>query len=189
MPLIDVVDVVGAAREVRRRAGLSKPPYSTHELMKHSYPDVAVTGEEMPPVVFEVLIRSRDLEQEHRTIVYNRSINNDARRVGIAHALGHIQFDTDEARKCTATVGQLRRVALEEQRADIFAGELLCPLSDLDSHFSDVRNLFPRKDVEKRLMADLIDRCASRFKVPSGFIRWRLYDLAYLRKSSFCLAE
>lgn len=184
MPLIDLVDIFTTARDFRARAGLVGPPYSTHKLMEAVFPDILVTGRTFPIEVLEAVRRTND----GTTIFYNRAVNNDARRVGIAHGMAHVHFgdlNADAENECGVSFGSIRRVPLHEQRADLLAGELLTPLLELDVYFRDVKALFPRKTIEKHALDDMVDRCSSLFQVPSGFIRWRLYDLQALRRSHF----
>jgi Zn-dependent peptidase ImmA (M78 family) len=77
------------------------------------------------------------------------------------------------------------RSAERERRADVFAAEVLVPLEEL--HDMMPRHLRPRTAANKRALADIVDRAASRFNVPRSFIRWRMKDLLHLRRSSFFL--
>jgi len=185
--LVSFGRVVAAAHRLRERAELTKPPYSARTLIERCFPALVVTGESLPRGVFE----ATTIHDGKRIIVYNRRINTAAQRVAIAHGLAHLLFDLVDKRGRLECHGVEAREAAGgnhdavERRADLFAGELLVPFDDLDAHFEG--DLFPRSPAARRVFDDDVDHVASTFKVPPGFVRWRLFDLAWLRKTNFHL--
>lgn len=189
MPLIDVGAIVGRAAWVRARAGLANadPPYSTHTLIEAAFPDVVVSGADLPHGVYELAERAPG----RRSLWYARGVSQAAQRVGLAHGLHHLMTDLREEaglRECNTMQRQLevRRVLPAnpiEVACDLFAGELLVPFAILDRMAP--RDLFPHTPAAQQGWQDEVDRLASLFHVPAGFMRWRLYDLAHLRKTHF----
>lgn len=184
MPLIDLAEILAVARDARAASGQTGPPYSTDTLIQALAPDVLVTGAELPTRILEQVL----IADGKRTIFYNRKVNSPAQRVGIAHGLAHVVFDLfTGARPCGVNYQSAQMpLAPEERRADLFAGELLVPLVDLD-RMLDGQPIFPRDPADRHAFDDLIDNFASRFKVPAGFLRWRAWDLMHLRRTNFCL--
>jgi Zn-dependent peptidase ImmA (M78 family) len=180
--LLNILEILSSASGARSRAALTRPPFSTHHIQDACFPDVLVTGDVLPEGVAEMVIEQGD----KRTIIYNRRLPVPTQRVAIAHALGHLAFDD--------AIGNVHRDAVRynssnmvERRADLFAGELLVPLSEIDRVFDTA--LFPTDPVEVRVFDDAVDRCASLFAVPTRFIRWRLWDLLHLRRSNFFIKD
>lgn len=180
--LLDYPRLISVASAFRARAGLDAPPYSSRKIIIANLPSITVTGGLLPAGVLEM---STVGEDGHSRIVYNRRVNHLAQRVAIVHGLAHLLFDLPEdgGRRCGRTYEDME-IDRIERRADLFAGELLVPLTDLDGHFDD--GLFPQ-DSSRGDWDDYVDHVASTFKVPGGFLRWRLYDLAKLRASHWAV--
>jgi hypothetical protein len=175
--LLDFAGIAAAAAELRERAGVETAPYSGRAIIERCFPHVLVTGGELPRGVAEVV----ETRGGKATIWYNRRMNTAAHRVAVAHGLAHLIFDAPSGRlECGASSSS---AGAPERRADLFAGELLTPFADLDRHFEG--EIFPRDPVDRRVFDDEVDHAASKFKVPAGFLRWRLYDLLHLRKTNF----
>lgn len=164
MSLVDFSRVVAVAYDIRQRVGKKGTYYSARTVIETCYPDVMVTGAALPPGIAEVV----EVRGGQKTIFYNRRINPMAQRVAIAHGLAHIIFDlgTVERREC---LRESERMATSrvERRADLFAGELLAPLDEIDEHFDD--DLFPRDPALRQHFDDEVDHIASTFHVPPGF--------------------
>lgn len=183
MPLLDVVEIIGVARELRRRAGFVAPPYSAKHLLETCFPDVLVTGGNLPRGVTEIVTLNPAGE---RTIFYNRRSAPGTQRLGIVHGCAHLIWDLiDETRQreCRMAYEDGTHTAME-RRADLFAGEILAPLPDLDAMMGE-SPLFPQESVDKRHFEDTVDHLASRFNLPQGFIRFRLWDLIHFRKTNY----
>jgi Zn-dependent peptidase ImmA (M78 family) len=153
---------------------------SLRKMILANRPDIVVTGETLPTGVLESVLLAPDRPP---VIMYNRRYNQPAQRVAVAHGVAHVLFDVERA--VTYACGRAyedERVDIIERRADLFAGELLCPLEDLDEAFAGA-DLFPRSPGPRRKFDDYCDHVASQKRVPVGFLRWRLYDLAKLRGS------
>lgn len=175
--LLDFARIIAAAAELRTRAGATEAPYSGRAIIEKCFPHVLVTGGHLPHGVAEVV----ETRGGKVTIWYNRRMTTGAHRIAVAHGLAHLVFDAPDGRLQCGAASSGRVPA--ERRADLFAGELLAPLADLDRHF--VGGLFPRMPVDRLAFDDEVDHAASKFKIPTGFLRWRLHDLAQLRKTHF----
>jgi hypothetical protein len=188
MPLLDMAEIIRTARELRDRAALPGPPYSARDLMVTCFPDVLVTGAQLPTGLTELV----EAGPRGKVIFYNRKSHPSTHRVGIIHGLGHLLFDlvgdivgTEAANKrCALSFGphQASQPAAE-RRADLFAGEILVPLEDLDKMITI--ELFPTDKIERQHFDDTVDNLASKFNVPVGFLRFRLWDLLQFRRSNF----
>jgi len=179
VPLLDFVEIAVRAREVRQAAGYTRGPVSARTLMEKCYPDVLVTGQNLPANLMELV----EVGRHGRAIYYNRRHNTAAHRVGIIHGLAHLLYDLPASLSCPLEFQSGATVDVRERRADLFAGEVLMPLVELDAKFKGL--LFPRDPVDKQAFDDDVDHAASTFKVPPGFVRFRLFDLAKLRSSNF----
>lgn len=186
--LLDLATIFAAARDARQSCDFEEPPYSTTVLVEVLLPGVLVTGTHaLPPKVIEQVV----VAPEGRTIFYNRKVATGAQRVGIAHAVAHLLFDASGgpmSRGCAINFssGQLS-LDTAERRADLFAGEVLLPMVELDALAGPA--LFPKDPVGAQEFDDLVDQCASRYKVPPGFVRWRLWDLLHLRRTNFFVTD
>lgn len=180
MRLVDFSRVVAVTYDLRQRVGKKGSYYSAKEIIEECFPDVMVTGAALPPGIAEVV----EVRGGQKTIFYNRRINPMAQRVAITHGLAHLLFDLGPDRRECSRDNERMSTQPIERRADLFAGELLAPLDELDEHFDEI---FPREPVAKQHFDDEVDHVASTFKVPPGFLRWRLFDLAWLRKTNFAL--
>lgn len=157
------------------------PPYSTRKLMKAVFPDVLVTGRQLPRDVIEaVQVRGRE-----RTICYRRRMSIDLRRVAIAHAAAHLALDEHMPGPCAAhwLTGAYAPTDFRERRADLVAAEYLAPLIELDEVLP--WDLAPPETVDKQFLDDEIDDAAAHFHVPPRFIHWRLDALLELRYSRY----
>jgi Zn-dependent peptidase ImmA (M78 family) len=186
--LLDYATIIGRAAWVRSKAGLkgTAPPYSTRAVLETCFPHIAVTGASLPPHVTEMAM----WQKGKRALFYNRAVQHPQQRVGLAHGLYHHLEDmkTDEglrecnlvARRFAATAGTSDPLELA---CDLFAAELLIPLDVLDTLAP--RPLWGAGGLARGALEDEYDHLASRFNVPKGFIKWRLYDLHVLRGSHF----
>ncbi len=191
MALVDYGRIVGRAAYIRHKAGFfdKEPPYSTRQLMDRCFPKIMVTGVDLPKGIVEVTERRRGSS----TICYARKVSAGLQRVGIIHGLHHLLSDLRHGvglSECNVPLRELERlgkVARDpvELACDLFAGEILCPLDVLDQYAPTA--IFPRDEDQRRVFDDQVDQLASKFNVPAGFIRWRLYDLIHLRKSNFSI--
>lgn len=154
--------LVEIAADLRRRADLLDPPFSTVRLIAACFPGTAVGGGTLPPGVDELVSR-RD---GGPVIVYSRALSSPEQRFAIAHGIAHVVFgDLDDA-LAHSRPGCLGNPANEE-RADAFAAELLVPLALLASKVQR----FPSRDPEEHeRYLDHVDSLASRFAVPSFVI-------------------
>lgn len=134
--------------------------------MSAAFPDVLVTGYELPRGIDEAVSRTA----EGAVILYRRGLSTAEQRVAIAHGLAHLIFDE---RSCRTTRTPWRDVA-RERRADTFAAELLVPLDEL----APLLRVLPSRDRdEQQLYLDHVDHLASIFQVPSQLIRSRIRTL------------
>jgi hypothetical protein len=78
---------------------------------------------------------------------------------------------------------QTKQINPLELACDLFAAELLIPLDVLDRYAPD--DPFTKDPKLKNAISDEIDHLSSRFNVPKGFMRWRLWDLVHLRRTHF----
>jgi Zn-dependent peptidase ImmA (M78 family) len=153
--------IADVARDLRQRAQLFRPAFSTKTLVSVACPSALVTGDELPVGVDEAVSRV----DEGFVILYRRGLSGPEQRMAIAHGLAHILFDEGRTR-CSD--------ALRERRADRFSEELLVPLDEL----TKVLEVLPSKIAkEQRLYLDHVDQLASFFNVPSLVIRSRIRTL------------
>ncbi len=191
--LVDFGVIAGRAAIVRHKAGIlgKDPPYHTHEIVEAAFPKVAVVGtDQLPRSVIEMVQAS----PRRRVVYYNRKVSTATQRVGIMHGCHHLLSDlkrvTDQqSRECNVDIRGLERAGKFEGSADaveiacdVFAGEVLMPFDVLDQYAPD--ELFPKGRAKEQAFSDECDRIASRFQVPVGFARWRLWDLMHLRRTN-----
>lgn len=188
-------EIVGRAAYLRAQVGYDRkdPPYSTTTLLDECFPDVVVTGADLDRGV-TALSENRDGK---RTIYYARNqpkrkiyISHAQQRTGIAHEIYHFLTDLKigsglrESSKIVREIGGWTAARDPiELACDLFAGEILVPFHLLHEYVPV--NPFPKDPHEMDAMKNTIDRIASRFSVPVGFLRWRLYDLMKIRQSHY----
>jgi Zn-dependent peptidase ImmA (M78 family) len=187
--LVDYLTIMGRAAWVRHEAKLvgTKPPYSTRHIMETVFPKIAVTGTELPEHITEMAVADKG----RRALYYNRHarVSHGQQRVGLMHGLYHHLSDMktgDGLRECNLVSRKLSRVeAVDngELACDLFAAEVLAPLDVLAEYAPD--QLYPRDPAVRAAVADEIDHLASRFNVPRGFMRWRIYDLHWFRRTHY----
>lgn len=155
--------------------------------MRECFPDVRATGAELPRGVVEMVERRNG----RAVLFWNRRVGTPLQRVGILHGAYHLISDLTEGdssnRECNLEVRQLERDGVvcrtaAEVECDLYAAEILLPFDRLDPASPD--QLFPRDPDEKHAFDDICDGLASRFAVPVGFLRWRLWDLMHLRRTN-----
>lgn len=171
-----LLSMMGVAWDTRLKARVMRPPYSTQAIVGTVFPDVLVTGEYLPRGVHEVVNADKD---KGRTIFYSRRLTNGARRIAIMHGCAHFMWDIAEG--CSPARGKGAHRAFREQRADLYAGEVLVPLEELHARMGP-HPLFPDDPVERRAFRDDVDRCSSTFNVTRTFLLWRLRHLVAFRK-------
>lgn len=160
------------AAELRRRAGLTEPSFSTRAIIDECFADVVVTGRRLPPGIQEIVART----DEGPIIIYSRDLPVAKQRYVIAHALAHLLFDGATSSCGPGFVGDPHC----EARADRFADELLVPLTELAAY---VARLPAQEDSpEQELYLDQCDEIASHFNVPSYVIDRRIRELVALGK-------
>lgn len=165
--------LVEIAADLRRRAGQEEPAYSTHKIIETAFPDAVVTGRRLPPGVLEAVSRT----SEGPVIIYARGLSAPAQRFAIAHALGHLILDGDEAFR---QPGQ-PRCEMVERRADAFATELLVPLVELEPYVCR----WPSSDEhEHEIYLDMVDEISSHFGVRCEVVDGRIRELSCLVKKS-----
>jgi Zn-dependent peptidase ImmA (M78 family) len=153
------------ASDLRSRAKQTRPAFSTNQIIAMTFPEVLVTGYELPCGIDEAVSRMT----RGPVLLYRRSLSTAEQRVAIAHGLAHLIYD-DDARCARGRAGSPSR----ERRADAFAAELLVPLDEL----AKVLRVMPSKDPdEQQLYLDHVDHLASIFQVPSSVIRKRIREL------------
>jgi len=190
--LVDYARIAARATLLRHRSGYldQDPPYDTDHLIRTCFPDIIVTGADLSKNLLELATR----HGKTRSIHYNRAAAIGDQRVGIIHGLHHFLTDLrqptekSELRQCDRTARWLEEDLRTgddpiELGCDLFAGEILVPFDVLDRLAPP--SLLADGTAEKRVLDDQIDRLASKFKVESWFMRWRLQDLFYLRKTHF----
>jgi Zn-dependent peptidase ImmA (M78 family) len=189
--LVDYARIIGLAAWVRQRAGLTgtPPPYSTRHILETVFPKIAVAGDaSMPKGVTEMAIHDKG----RRALFYSKKVSHPVQRIGLMHGLYHHMTDMKTGmgliRECnlvTRALGQYHAPSKDplELSCDLFAAEILIPLDVLDGLAPDI----PYSKNPKVLAAldDETDHLSSRFNVPKGFMRWRLYDLIHFRKTHF----
>jgi Zn-dependent peptidase ImmA (M78 family) len=189
--LIDFGTIAARAALVRHKAGLigKDPPYHTHDIMEAAFPDVAVVGaDNLPHFVIEMV----EATPKRRVVFYNRKVSTSTQRVGIMHGCHHLLTDLKGVaepvkRECNLNLRGLERsgvIAADaiEVACDIFAGEILVPFDVLDAYAPE--RLYPKSNPELQAFDEECDRIASRFQVPVGFARYRLWDLMHLRRTN-----
>jgi Zn-dependent peptidase ImmA (M78 family) len=153
------------ACELRSRAKQSAPAFSTSQIIAMAFPEVLVTGYDLPTGIDEAVSRM----SRGPVLLYRRGISTAEQRIAIAHGLAHLIFD-DDAPCERGRAG----TPMRERRADAFAAELLVPLDEL----AKVLRVMPSKDRdEQQLYLDHVDYLASMFKVPAVIIRKRIREL------------
>jgi len=168
----DRSELVELAANIRQRAGLGEPPFSTRIMIDECFPDVYVTGERLPRGVAE----SVSMGKRGPIIAYNRLLTTAQQRLSIAHAIGHLVFDRDDLRgHCKATPSDER-----ESRAEFFGAELLVPLTMFSDYVRRWR--YPRETAMRPAHLNMVDQLASHFHVPQSLIHRRLAALGRYRK-------
>jgi Zn-dependent peptidase ImmA (M78 family) len=175
---------------VRRMALIQgeKPPYSTRHILETLFPNIPVSGADLPRGVTEMaVVHGKD----QRALFYSKKVSHVHQRVGLMHGLYHHLSDLKESvgiKECSLPLRKLGLVKESlrdpiEIACDLFAGEVLVPLDVLDA-YAPVQ-LFPRDAKIKAALEDEIDTLSSRFNVPRGFMKWRLWDLEKIRRTNF----
>ena len=162
-------EVVDAATEIRRRAGLCLPAFSTSRVVKLCFPEAVVIGHSLPGGIDEVVSRT-----EHGVvIVYRRDLSICERRFAVAHAIGHLVFgDVPDGPRYRGVGGSVE----SEARADAFAAELLVPLIHLERYLEVGHSPHAKGDGHESYL-DHVDQLASRFKAHSRLIDARIREL------------
>ena len=189
MALLDEQEIKYRAFWVRKKMGYDKsePAYSTKKLLDALYPHIPVAGTELPKGVSEMAVHQRGC----RALYYARGLSAGVQRLGLMHGLYHhmsdLSGDAEGIRECNLSERQFmirRRVMVPEELAcDLFAGEVLLPFVVLDKLIDF--DPFPRDAEAREAAKDKLDNLASLFKVPVGFLNWRVYDLLKARGSHF----
>jgi hypothetical protein len=188
---LNLGQIEGRAAYLRAKCGLDDkhPPYSTNEITEAGFPRIVITSApDLPRGITEMVIH----HQGQYSLFYSNKVGHPSQRLGILHGCYHTLSDLaaqEGQRECNLTDARFRQAsgedAPEERACDLFAGALLVPFHVLDRYAPDV--LFPgaRNSVERNAFDRKVDQLASKFNVPAGFMAWRLYDLAQLRKTHF----
>jgi Zn-dependent peptidase ImmA (M78 family) len=156
---------VDIGADLRSRAQQTHPAFSTNQILAMTFPDVLVTGFDLPKGIDEAVSRM----SRGPVLLYRRDLSTAEQRLAIAHGLAHLIYD-DDAPCVAGRAGSPSR----ERRADAFAVELLVPLDEI----AKVLTVLPSKDRdEQQLYLDHVDYLASMFKVPSKVIRQRIREL------------
>jgi hypothetical protein len=190
MSLRDMAVVEGRAYWMRKQCGLlqAEPPFSTNAITDRVFPRVAITGDRtMPDGITEMVLNDRG----RFALFYSKKVGAPSQRLGILHGCYHTLTDLaleEGQRECNLTDRKFRRYNPQLENAievncDMFAGALLAPFDVLDDFAP--RRLFPQDPDERHAFDDEVDRLASKFAVPAGFMNWRLFDLAQLRKTHY----
>lgn len=159
--------LVETAADLRRRAGQTEPAFSTRQIIDACFPDVLVTGRDLPPGIDEAVSVAR----AGSVILYRRALPVSSQRIAIAHGLAHVIFDRTRGGCRPGSAGQPAR----EARADRFAAELLLPLSVLREYIGR----WPSKiEIEQEKYLDQADEIASHFNVPAGLVDKRIREIA-----------
>lgn len=164
--------LVVVAADLRKRAGLRGPPYSTTEIIDVCFEDVTVTGRALPKNVDEIVTNG--------LIIYKRGLSVPEQRFAIAHGIAHLLFDMQaEADACAiGFVGNPKA----ERRADLFGAELLVPLADLRNHVNSWPSCSGCRSSDREAYLDQVDRIAAKFNVPQWVISERIRKLECLTK-------
>jgi hypothetical protein len=194
--LVDYARIIGLAAWVRQKAGIVglPPPYSTRRIMESAFPKIAVAGDaSMPKGVTEMAISD---DRGRRALFYSKKVSHPVQRVGLMHGLFHHLTDMKTGmgliRECNLVVralGQYEPPMKDplELSCDLFAAEVLIPFDVLDEIAPEIP--FSRDPKVRAAVDDEIDTLSSRFNVPKGFMRWRLYDLIHFRKTHFNVSK
>ena len=187
--MLDYATIIGRAAWVRHQAGYigEKPPYSSRHIIETVFPKIAVAGSDLPHGVTEMAVADKN----RRALYYNKKVPHSTQRVGLIHGLYHHLSDIKaEAglRECNL---QLRELAVRVERlrdpvelaCDLFAAEVLVPLDVLHRMAPD--HLFPKDAKRRAAVDDEVDHLSSKFNVPKGFMRWRLFDLLHFRRTHY----
>lgn len=189
--LVDYARIIGLAAWVRQRAALvgAPPPYSTRHIIETVFPKIAVAGDaSMPKGVTEMAIA----DNGRRALYYSKKVSHPVQRVGLMHGLYHHLSDmktgTGLIRECNLVVramGQYEPRSKDplELSCDLFAAEVLIPFDVLDDLAPEIP--FSRDPKVRAALDDETDHLSSKFNVPKGFMRWRLYDLIHFRRTHF----
>lgn len=185
---LDYATIIGRAAWVRHQSGFigKEPPYSSRLLMEQVFPKIPVSGTTLPTGVTEMAVA----ETGRRALFYNRHAPHTSQRVGLVHGLYHHLSDLKEMvglRECNIPFRKLGSVQGKrdpvELSCDLFAAEVLVPLDVL--HDYAPAQLFARDPQTKDAIEDEVDTLSSRFNVPKGFMKWRLWDLRWLRSTHY----
>lgn len=153
------------ASDLRLRAKQNRPAFSTNQIIAMAFPEVLVTGYELPRGVDEAVSRMT----RGPVLLYRRGLSTAEQRMAIAHGLAHLIYDDD-----APCAGGRAGSPMRERRADAFAAELLVPLDEL----AKLLRVMPSKDPdEQQLYLDHVDYLASLFQVPASVIRKRIREL------------
>ena len=195
MSLVDYATIIGRAAWVRSQAGYlddAPPPYSSRHILERVFPKIAVAGADLPKGVTEMAVA----EKGKRALFYSRKVSHPHQRVGLIHGLYHHLSDIKDSvglRECNLTLRKLSQQTGSEFKdplelaCDLFAAEVLVPLDVLDRLAPN--KLYTDDRIGKEALKDETDHLASKFNVPRGFVRWRLWDLGCLRRSNFFLRK
>lgn len=193
--IVDYARIIGLAAWVRQRAKLigEKPPYSTRHILETVFPKIAVAGDAtMPKGITEMAVADKG----RRALFYSKKVTHSVQRVGLMHGLYHHLADMRTGvgliRECNLTSRTLGRYEPStrdplELSCDLFAAEVLIPFDVLDEMAPSIP--FSSDPKIRAALDDETDHLSSRFNVPKGFMRWRLYDLIYFRKTHFNLGR
>ncbi len=189
--MLDYMTIIGRAAWVRSQAGLvgAPPPYSSRDILDKVFPNIAVSGTKLPKRVTEMAVA----DGNKRALFYNRDVSHPHQRVGLMHGLYHHLSDIKGEtglRECNLLLREMSTRSTKmkdpvELACDLFAAEMLIPLDVLDQYTP--LDPFPKNLHDKAAADDEIDHLSSRFNVPRGFMRWRLFDLLLLRRSHYNL--
>lgn len=191
--LLDVGEIEGRAAWIRKACGMTELPdrgFSTQPITERFFKNVSITGDrDMPRGITEMVFRDRG----RFALYYSRKVGAPSQRLGILHGCYHTLTDlavVDGSRECNLEDRKFRQRERQhetpaEVACDLFAGALLVPFHLLDQLAPTV--IFPGAigSDERHVFDDEVDVLASRFQVPAGFMRWRLFDLFKLRQTHF----
>ena len=151
--------LVEIAADLRRKAGLIRPPYSSRAIIEASFPSALVTGGILPEGVDEMVSQRPD----GPVIIYARHLSGPGQRYVIGHGVAHLIFDDESV---CARAGS-RGDPAAEARADLFSALLYVPFEDLRPL---VRH-WPSRDLEDHeIYLDHVDQLASTFQMPAAVI-------------------
>lgn len=121
MGLVDE-DVEAVAAALRAIAGQAEPPFSVSAIAAIAFPEALVVEHDLPDGVDEVVTATPD----GPLVWFRTGLPSDAVRFAVAHAIAHLHWDLFEVQ---AVIDAHR-----ENRADLFAIELLVPSAWLRRH-------------------------------------------------------